>query len=66
MLQTENGLVAYDARAFGDCCVRNYDVQYSVDAPWANVKWKWNKLNVDGSLRYDIQSARGTYRESAG
>ena len=66
VLQTENGLVAYDARAFGDCCVRNYDVQYSVDAPWANVNWKWNKLNVDGSIRYDIQSARGTYRESAG
>jgi outer membrane receptor protein involved in Fe transport len=66
VLQTQNGLIAYDARAFGDCCVRSYDVQYSVDAPWVNVAWKWNKLNVDGSIRYDIQSARGTYRESAG
>ncbi len=66
VLQTQRGLVAYDARAFGDCCVRNYDVQYSVDAPWADVTWKWNKLTVDGSVRYDIQSARGTYRESAG
>ena len=66
VLQTQNGLLAYDARAFGDCCVRSYDVQYSADAPWANVDWKLNNLNVDGSLRYDIQSARGTYRESAG
>lgn len=66
VLQTQNGLLAYDARAFGDCCVRNYDVQYSADAPWLNVNWKFGKLNVDGSIRYDIQSARGTYRESAG
>ena len=66
VLQTQNGLIAYDARAFGDCCVRDYDVQYSVDAPWFNLNWKIGKFNVDGSLRYDIQSARGTYRESAG
>ena len=66
VLQTQNGLLAYDARAFGDCCVRNYDVQYSVDAPWANLNWKLGNLNVDGSVRYDIQSARGTYQESAG
>ena len=66
VLQTQNGLIAYDARAFGDCCVRNYDVEYSVDAPWANLNWKVGRLTLDGSLRYDIQSARGTYRESAG
>jgi outer membrane receptor protein involved in Fe transport len=66
VLQTENGLIAYDARAFGDCCVRSYDVQYSVDAPWLNLDWKLGKLTVDGSVRYDIQNARGTYRESAG
>ncbi len=66
VLQTQNGLVAYDARAFGDCCVRNYDVQYSVDAPWLNLDWKIGKLTVDGSVRYDIQSARGTYQEAAG
>lgn len=65
-LQTQNGLIAYDARAFGDCCVRSYDVEYSVDAPWANLNWKIGKLTVDGSIRYDIQRARGTYRESAG
>lgn len=66
VLQTQNGLIAYDARAFGDCCVRNYDVQYSIDAPWLNLNWKVGKLTVDGSLRYDIQSARGVYQESAG
>jgi outer membrane receptor protein involved in Fe transport len=66
VLQTQNGLISYDARAFGDCCVRNYDVQYSVDAPWLNLDWKIGKLIVDGSVRYDIQSARGTYQESAG
>jgi len=66
VLQTQNGLVAYDARAFGDCCVRNYDVQYSVDAPWLNLDWKVGKLTVDASVRYDIQSARGTYQEAAG
>ena len=66
VLQTQNGLIAYDARAFGDCCVRNYDVQYSVDAPWLNLDWKIGRLTLDGSVRYDIQSARGTYQESAG
>ena len=64
--QTQNGLIAYDARVLGDCCVRNYDVQYSVDAPWFNLDWKIGRLTLDGSIRYDIQSAHGTYQESAG
>ena len=65
-LQTQNGLIAYDARAFGDCCVRNYDVEYSIDAPWLNLNWKVAGFTLDASLRYDIQGAHGTYQESAG
>ncbi len=64
--QTQNGLVGYYATGFGcGACQRVYDVQYSVDAPWLNLNWKIGKLSLDGSLRYDVQSARGTYQQAA-
>ena len=63
--QTQNGLVGYYATGFGcGACTRSYDVQYSVDAPWLNLNWKFDHLTLDGSLRYDIQKARGSYRQA--
>ncbi len=63
---TDHGLVGYNAAAFGNCCVRNYDVDYSIDAPSLNADWKFHGLDVDASVRYDIQGAHGTYAESTG
>jgi outer membrane receptor protein involved in Fe transport len=63
---TQGGLVAYYASGFGCVsCTRYYDVQYNADAPFANVNWHVGKLNLDGSLRYDILNASGTYQQAA-
>lgn len=61
---TAGGLVAYQAQAFGNCCVQNYDLNYTTNAPSLNVNWKIKGLSLDGSLRYDIQHASGTYAQS--
>ena len=44
---------------FGGCCVRNWDVQYTQLAPFAAVNWEMAGLNIDGSVRRDIQKASG-------
>jgi outer membrane receptor protein involved in Fe transport len=44
---------------FGGCCVRNWDVQYTQLAPFAAVTWEVAGLNIDASLRRDIQKASG-------
>ncbi len=61
---TAGGLVAYYATAFGGCCVRNYDLKYTVNAPSIDLNWKVGHLDLDGSVRYDIQHAGGTYAQS--
>jgi outer membrane receptor protein involved in Fe transport len=63
---TANGLFAYGDGAFGNCCVRYYDLRYKTTAPYADVSWKNARWNLDGSLRYDIASASGTYGDATG
>jgi len=63
---TANGLFAYGDGAFGNCCVRYYDLHYETTAPYADVSWKDDRWNLDGSLRYDIASASGTYGDATG
>lgn len=41
---------------------RGYDLRYDVNAPFAQVGLEIGGLNLDGSLRYDFGSARGTIR----
>jgi len=63
---TQGGLVAYYASAFGCVsCTRYYNVVYDADAPFVNLNWKYGPVNFDGSLRYDILSASGTYQQAA-
>ena len=46
----------------GNCCTRNYDAVYDIQAPYVAVEYKINdKFNVDLSLRFDSGTARGTY-----
>jgi outer membrane receptor protein involved in Fe transport len=44
---------------FGGCCVRSWDVQYTQLAPFAAVTYELGGLNLDASLRHDIQKASG-------
>lgn len=44
---------------FGGCCVRTFDVQYTQLAPFAALTYEIGGLNLDASLRRDIQKASG-------
>ncbi|WP_336068240.1 TonB-dependent receptor [Mesoflavibacter sp. CH_XMU1404-2] len=51
---SENGLYAYGVPFWGNCCTRNYDTQYNVSAPYANVTVEaTDQLTFDASARYD-------------
>ena len=60
-----NGLYAYGVPFWGNCCNRNYDTTYDINAPYAAVQFKANeKFNLDASVRFDSGKARGTYAGS--
>ena len=51
-LLSTNGLYAYGVPFWGNCCTRNYDTQYSVSAPYANVSFDATKaLSLEGGIR---------------
>ncbi|GAB3007318.1 TonB-dependent receptor [Cyclobacterium sediminis] len=58
---TENGLIAYGVPFWDNCCTRNYDAVYDVNAPYVNTSFEFGDLSVDAGLRYDYGSAFGTY-----
>ncbi len=57
--QTDNGLVAYGASFFGNCCRRSYNLDFDTNAPFASLSYSTGELTLDGSLRYDFGRARG-------
>jgi outer membrane receptor protein involved in Fe transport len=60
VLQTQGGVIGYGT-VFGGCCVRYENAHYDTTAPYASVNWQGYGWNVDGSVRYDIQNASGSY-----
>ncbi|MBK8623288.1 MAG: TonB-dependent receptor [Saprospiraceae bacterium] len=59
---TQNGLIAYGQPAWGNCCNRNFDMQYDVWAPYASLELQaTDKLNVEAGLRYDFGHAFGNF-----
>ena len=63
---TQNGLVAYGTPYWGNCCVRSYDANYRMDAPFISLSWQPGNWQLDGGLRYDRMQASGTYAGSTG
>lgn len=59
-LVTQNGQPAFSASFFGNCCRRSYDVDYSTYAPFASLSLEFDRLTLDGSVRYDFGDASGT------
>jgi outer membrane receptor protein involved in Fe transport len=60
-----NGLLAYGVPAWGNCCQRNYDAVYTINAPYLAGQYQIDeKLNVDASIRFDSGTARGSYAGS--
>jgi outer membrane receptor protein involved in Fe transport len=61
-LLSENGLYAYGVPFWGNCCTRNYDTQYSVSAPYANISFEaTDKLSLEGGIRYDKGQVNGSF-----
>jgi len=58
---TDNGLIAYGVPFWGNCCQRNYNTDYDIDAPYASLSYAGDQLTADVSIRYDSGSANGTY-----
>lgn len=63
---SQNGLSAYGESYWGNCCVRSYDLYYRTDAPYLALGWQKGDFNFDGSLRYDIATASGSYAGATG
>lgn len=57
---TQRGVVGFGASFFGNCCRRNYDVRYDTYAPFASINLDFDRLTLDGSIRYDYGSADGS------
>jgi outer membrane receptor protein involved in Fe transport len=60
-LSSQNGLLAYGEPYWGNCCTRSYDLYYHTDAPYLALAWQKGDFSFDGSLRYDIARASGSY-----
>jgi outer membrane receptor protein involved in Fe transport len=58
-LLTQNGVVGYGATFFGNCCRRNYNAKYDIDALYGTVGFETDQFNIDASLRYDTLKASG-------
>ncbi|MBD1582088.1 TonB-dependent receptor domain-containing protein [Pseudoalteromonas sp. S16_S37] len=58
---SDNGLYAYGTPAWGNCCQRNYDTDYSTKAPYIAVSSQLGDITLDASVRYDKGEATGTY-----
>ncbi len=57
---TQNGIVGFGASFFGNCCRRNYNVRYDTYAPFASLNFDFDRLTLDGSIRYDYGNVDGT------
>ncbi|MEO0045766.1 MAG: hypothetical protein RL705_957 [Bacteroidota bacterium] len=65
-LLSTNGLYAYGVPAWGNCCTRNYDTQYNVSAPYANVSFDASdKLSLEGGIRFDMGQVNGSFAGSS-
>ena len=61
---SDNGLYAYGVPAWGNCCQRNYDAEYTITAPYVAVSTSFDNVTIDASIRQDSGEASGTYAGS--
>ena len=62
---SDNGVIAYGVPAWGNCCTRNYDLAYTIQAPYAAFSTSFDNINIDGSVRFDSGTATGTFSGAA-
>ena len=66
LLQTASSTPGYVGPAFGGCCMRAVDMQYKLTSPYANIGFEQGKLNIDASIRRDMQRASGSANIATG
>lgn len=62
---SDNGVIAYGVPAWGNCCTRNYNLAYTVTAPYASFSTSFDRVNIDGSVRFDSGTATGSFSGAA-
>jgi outer membrane receptor protein involved in Fe transport len=58
---SDNGLYAYGTPAWGNCCQRNYDAEYTITAPYVAASTTIGDWSIDASVRHDSGEASGSY-----
>ncbi|OUR60518.1 TonB-dependent receptor [Colwellia sp. 39_35_sub15_T18] len=58
---SDNGLYAYGVPAWGNCCQRNYDIEYDISAPYLALSSQLGNITLDLSVRHDSGTATGSY-----
>lgn len=59
---SQNGLAAYGVPQWGNCCTRDYNMQYATTAPYFGVAVEaTDALSIDASVRFDMGHATGTF-----
>lgn len=66
LLQTASSTPGLVGPAFGGCCSRAVDMQYKLTSPYANIGFEQGALNVDASIRRDMQRASGSANIATG
>ncbi len=66
LLKTASGTPGLVGPAFGGCCSRAVDMQYRLTSPYFNLGFEQGALNVDASVRRDMQKASGTANIATG
>ncbi|MCC2617746.1 TonB-dependent receptor [Aestuariibacter halophilus] len=62
---SDNGLYAYGVPYWGNCCQRNYDIRYDIDAPYLALSGEYGDFTWEASVRRDMGDAFGTYAGAA-
>ena len=66
LLKTASATPGFIGPAFGGCCSRAVDMQYKLTSPYVNLGYESGPVNIDASLRRDMQDASGTANIATG
>lgn len=59
VLQSQDGYLGYNRSGNTAFFRRKYDVQYDVTAPYGSINYRFGRIAVGASVRYDIGKVRG-------
>ncbi|MES2019034.1 MAG: TonB-dependent receptor [Pseudomonadota bacterium] len=66
LLQTGSSTPGLVGPAWGGCCSRAIDMQYKLTSPYLNIGYEQGPVNIDASVRRDMQHASGSANIATG